>query len=168
MQPHSPYPNSNRTDPPPTRRRSSQGGKRLRRRRRSPYIPIFCAVAVLLLLIAAAGFLIINALGSSGEENPGDVSQSIPDQSVTAAISLPEPEPEPVYELYTTENTVQLEEPFPSQYVVLIDMETGEILAQRDSDVRINPASMTKILTLLVAAETIQDWDATFTMTIAE
>lgn len=170
MQPHSPYsyPDSNRIDPPPSRRSSPRRGRRRRRRRRNPYIPVFCAAAVLVGLIAAAGFLVVRAAGSRGEADSGDVSRPLPNQSVTAAISLPEPEPEPAYELFTTENTAQIADTFASQYVVLIDMETGEILAQRDSDARINPASMTKILTLLVAAETIQDWDATFTMTIAE
>ncbi len=48
---------------------------------------------------------------------------------------------------------------------ILIDVETQEILACRDPYLRINPASMTKILTLLVAAEHVQDLEDTFTMT---
>lgn len=48
---------------------------------------------------------------------------------------------------------------------ILIDVETQEILACRDPYLRINPASMTKILTLLVAAEHVQDLGDTFTMT---
>lgn len=48
---------------------------------------------------------------------------------------------------------------------ILIDVETQEILACRDPYTRINPASMTKILTLLVAVEHVEDWGDTFTMT---
>lgn len=49
---------------------------------------------------------------------------------------------------------------------ILIDVETEEILSCRDPYQRINPASMTKILTLLVAAEHVTDLQDTFTMTI--
>lgn len=40
-----------------------------------------------------------------------------------------------------------------SQYAVLIDADTGYIYAERNSDVKVPPASMTKVLTLLVATE---------------
>lgn len=49
---------------------------------------------------------------------------------------------------------------------VLIDVEAEEILASREPFQRISPASMTKILTLLVAAEHVSDLQDTFTMTI--
>lgn len=53
-----------------------------------------------------------------------------------------------------------------SSYAVLLDLDTGEVTAQRDAKTIINPASMTKILTLLVAAEHVSDPDDTFTMTL--
>lgn len=40
-----------------------------------------------------------------------------------------------------------------SQYVVLVDVDSGEIVCERKPNDIINPASMTKILTLLVAVE---------------
>ena len=40
-----------------------------------------------------------------------------------------------------------------SKYAVLLDAETGYIRAERNSDVKVSPASMTKVLTLLVATE---------------
>ena len=46
-----------------------------------------------------------------------------------------------------------------SQYVVLVDVDTGEIVCERKPDEIINPASMTKILTLLVAVEQLGDRD---------
>ncbi len=52
-----------------------------------------------------------------------------------------------------------------SKYGLLINLDTGDIVASKDGNVRINPASMTKILTLLVAAENIRDIDDTFVMT---
>ena len=52
-----------------------------------------------------------------------------------------------------------------SENVVCIDVEAGRILGQRGADTRIPPASMTKILTVLVAAEHITDPDDTFVIT---
>lgn len=53
-----------------------------------------------------------------------------------------------------------------SSNAVLIDLDSGKVVAQKDATTRINPASMTKILTLLVAAEHITDLDDTVTITI--
>lgn len=52
-----------------------------------------------------------------------------------------------------------------SKNAVLIDLDEGRIIASKDGDVRINPASMTKILTLLVAAKHIEDLGDTYEMT---
>ncbi|WP_024864762.1 D-alanyl-D-alanine carboxypeptidase family protein [Butyrivibrio sp. FCS014] len=52
-----------------------------------------------------------------------------------------------------------------SNYGLLINLDTGKVVASKDGNVRINPASMTKILTLLVAVEHLDDIDNTFTMT---
>ena len=46
-----------------------------------------------------------------------------------------------------------------STYGVLIDMDTGTVVAGREADTVINPASMTKILTVLVAAEHVTNPD---------
>lgn len=48
---------------------------------------------------------------------------------------------------------------------ILINVETEEIVACREPYQRINPASMTKILTLLVAAEHVENLQDTFTIT---
>lgn len=53
-----------------------------------------------------------------------------------------------------------------SENVVLVDLSENSIVAQKGAFDRINPASMTKVLTVLVAAEHITDLDDTFTMTL--
>jgi D-alanyl-D-alanine carboxypeptidase (penicillin-binding protein 5/6) len=85
-----------------------------------------------------------------------------------ASLELPEPEIEPaaVYTVSKTADTVQLGENIDSAYAVLIDLQSDTILAEKNADAVISPASMTKILTLLVAAEHVTDLDDTFTMTI--
>lgn len=85
-----------------------------------------------------------------------------------------EPEPQEELPLFTfnpqeTERTVGFPEEGRGVYStngVLIDVEAEEILAGREPFQRINPASMTKILTLLVAAEHVSDLQDTFVMTV--
>lgn len=50
-----------------------------------------------------------------------------------------------------------------SNYAILIDMDKNEIVASKNGDAKIYPASMTKVMTLIVAAEHITDLDALFT-----
>lgn len=52
-----------------------------------------------------------------------------------------------------------------SENGIFIDVEAGKILGQKDAGSRISPASMTKILTVLVAAEHITDPDDFFEIT---
>ncbi len=76
------------------------------------------------------------------------------------------------YAAEPSENTLELEDKlasgdeFFSTYAVLIDLDSKSILAQKDYKERINPASMTKILTVLVAAEHVEDLDDTLTITL--
>ena len=72
------------------------------------------------------------------------------------------------YEAHTTDQTGGFAESVVSEKGILIDVESGEIVAQKGAHDKISPASMTKILTVLVAAEHItpEQLDDTFTMTI--
>ena len=83
----------------------------------------------------------------------------------------PEPEPEPEAPALTlaqsTEATRVLDLELYSSSAVLVDVQGGTVLAEKAPDAKIYPASMTKVMTLLVAAENLPDLDATFTMTQA-
>lgn len=72
---------------------------------------------------------------------------------------------EPVFYAQADDNTIGSVGDCVSENVVFIDVESGRILAQKDAKMRISPASMTKILTILVAAEHITDADDTFEIT---
>jgi len=52
-----------------------------------------------------------------------------------------------------------------SHYGILVDLESGNVIAQRAADEVISPASMTKILTVLVAAEHVKNLDDQVTIT---
>lgn len=59
--------------------------------------------------------------------------------------------------------TVSLET-LDSPYAVLLDADTGEVLAGKRADEKIFPASMVKIMTVLTAIENIKNLDETVTM----
>ena len=133
-------------------RRYDREQRRARRRRRAMMrrLRILSVFAVIALTITAAMALI--------DRQPEIETPAAPEpEQVMAAVPAPAPEPEepeePVWTIASTPDTVQIGPDFPSQYVLLMDLETGQVLAERDRTARINPASMTKILTLLVSAE---------------
>ena len=52
-----------------------------------------------------------------------------------------------------------------SKYCALIDVDSNIVLAQRDAEQKMYPASMTKVMTLIVAVENMTTLTDTFTMT---
>lgn len=79
-----------------------------------------------------------------------------------------------VYQASITSDTAQIgaylldDQEFYSEYAILIGLSDNRVIAEKYGKRRINPASMTKILTVLVAAEHIdlEDLDDEFTMTL--
>lgn len=66
---------------------------------------------------------------------------------------------------HTTENTQEFSESFDAKYAVIIDTEENEIVACRSYNSRMYPASLTKVMTLIVAVENIDDLSETVTIT---
>jgi len=98
----------------------------------------------------------------------GSVSENDPEQAgEEPEIEEEEEEPaQPAYFAEATDATAALGEDVISSHAILIDKGLNQIVAQRDAKTIINPASMTKILTVLVAAEHVENLDDTFTITI--
>ena len=138
------------------RRQRAEARRRKQRARRRRQL------CILVPCLAAAGLIIGGLrLAGSTEEAPvkaGRVFQ-LPVEPLGAS-DYPRPRAD--------ESTVQLPDTFPSRCAVLLDAQSGIILAEKNADTVISPASMTKVLTVLVAAEQITeaDLDDTFTMTI--
>ena len=126
--------------------------QRARRQRQLKQLLPFCLVLVILVgLLTAWGFQ--HQPEESGEE--------------PAAPATVKPEEAPaVFQPQETDATIQLGEDFASEYAVVIDAEDGNIVAEKNPDTVISPASMTKILTLLVAAEHLENLEDTVTITI--
>ena len=121
------------------------------------------------------------AEGSARTINIREIADSLRQPVIAGSVILPteplEEAPVPLgrtmaeehsFEAHATSDTMDFDESIISQYGILIDVENGAILAQKDARERMNPASMTKILTVLVAAEhlTEADLDKTVSITI--
>ena len=109
---------------------------------------------------------------TSGEtDTPSETEAAVPEEPVQEPEPEPLPEPEPEQPALTlaqaSENTRTLDLELYSSSAVLVDVQSGTVLAEKGMDEKIYPASMTKVMTLLVAAENLPDLDATFTMTQA-
>ncbi len=84
----------------------------------------------------------------------------------TPTVSEPLTEQKPVFPEYTAQ-TVTLTDEVDADYALLMDVTDNRVLAAKDADVRTYPASVTKVMTLLVAVENITDFTETFTVTYA-
>ncbi len=65
----------------------------------------------------------------------------------------------------TSPKVIELDSKISSDYGILIDLSTNTVVARKNPDATIYPASMTKIMTLIVAYENCKNLDETFTMT---
>lgn len=167
--------------------------ERLRDRRRAKRRRVLRVVLTLLVCAALLGGAVyyahrqivkpyLDTPVTSGEtDTPSEPEAAVPEEPVQEpepeplpepeAEPEPEPEPEPEQPALTlaqaSENTRTLDLELYSSSAVLVDVQSGTVLAEKGMDEKIYPASMTKVMTLLVAAENLPDLDATFTMTQA-
>ena len=138
--------------------RTAARKQRQRARRRAMLLRTLPAAALVLL---AAGELLWFLSGETVTEEPGlpaDLNEIPP-------AGEPDPESYVPLSAQASSATVHLGEDFGSGYAILIDVEAGTVLAEKDAWTSVSPASMTKILTLLTAAEQIENLDASGVIT---
>ncbi|MGN1181150.1 MAG: D-alanyl-D-alanine carboxypeptidase family protein [Suilimivivens sp.] len=148
-------------------------------------LPLMACAVILFLLIFAGIRIFHKSTGKVGENKGGvieteenDISviddalnaqadQSDGDQRVEFPVEE-EKKASKIYSASADQDTKSIGEDVVSKHAIFIDLSSDTILAQRDASSIINPASMTKILTVLVAAENIEEknLDDTFTITI--
>lgn len=104
------------------------------------------------------------------EETDEETEEQTDEDKTDEETNLSDSEQEgSVYHFVSTPDTAAVSsEKIISTHAILIDESTDTIIASKGADERINPASMTKVLTVLVAAEQIkeEDLDDIFTMTL--
>lgn len=172
------------------KRREKLRRERLRRRRRKQAALGGAGCLVLVMII----FLAVHAWSGQGAEKPesgavsaekGETDRAFLTGSVFEAdagilggedealqdVPMEDEMPEDLpfasgYVMETTGSTRTIGgDNVQSTYGILIDLDNSTIVAQKNARDRIVPASMTKILTVLVAAEHITDLNDTFTIT---
>lgn len=124
------------------------------------------AVAALVLTIMIFG-IIISAVSCSAIKNnkPDDTPVNLPVNTDTPTEIPTEPEIE-LFEVDFSKSPSNFSaDDVNSKYAILIDAESGVVISHRSGNAKIYPASMTKVMTILVAVENIKDFNATFEMT---
>lgn len=124
-------------------------------------------------VIALILLLLIIGIFSKGKDKDKEPEKTlIPTESIVTepvVVATPEPTPAPTpepafvpFKPIVTDSTKGFSDAVNSAYGCLIDVEKNTVLAQKDYKVRINPASMTKVLTVLTAAKALgitgEDW----------
>lgn len=168
--------------------------KQMRRRKMiKKYAPLAVAGLVALIMVIVLIVVIGKAGGKdkSGEAagsgvtsgqlqeggNPGNGQNAPVSGNAATPTATPEPTSTPAptakpvkqYSFTTAEDAVTIySEEVISTHALLVDVSKDEIVASKGAFERISPASMTKVLTILVAAEHITEaqLDDTFTMTL--
>ncbi|MGN0676948.1 MAG: D-alanyl-D-alanine carboxypeptidase family protein [Ruminococcus sp.] len=142
--------------------------KKKRRKGRLKVKNIFFTLLIL-------GLIIWILCDSCNEKVPADnnmtVQKSVVQQTATSAVTesaiitttttVTEPPVKAEYPSLSA-NALQFDENIiTSPYGILIDNSTNEIIAYKNYDAKIYPASLTKIMTLIVAVENVKDFNDT-------
>ncbi len=112
------------------------------------------ALAVLVAIVAVPIWL----LTRDGDKPAKQPAESAP------PVSQPVKAEPPTYPVADAK-TVGFADTVDAKYAMLWDVTAQRVVAARQPDTRVYPASVTKVMTLLVAVENITDFTDTFTMT---
>lgn len=132
------------------------------RRRRLLYLRralILLVAAALLALMIATPIWIVRGIRNHRDRAKGSQADTKPTTTQTT-VPLPQTPAIPAVDA----QTLLLRSEIVSEYAVLLDMTEGRVVAAKNPYVQANPASITKVMTLLVAVENISDLQETYTM----
>lgn len=93
---------------------------------------------------------------NSEDNNAANDDNAEDDNALANAVKYPEKA-----ENYTELTSAELLSP----YIAVVDVTNNKLVAGRNAETRIYPASMTKVMTLIVAVENVKSMDDKFTMT---
>lgn len=112
---------------------------------------LICATLFMLAFVFAV-FLIVGADSAKPNDAPDTPAETTP---VVVLPDAPDYIPES-----DDSSAVMSDAKLDAEYALLMDMETGKVVASRKGDSKIFPASMTKIMTMIVCCEQISDVNA--------
>lgn len=138
------------------------------KRERNIRIALFAGF-ILILVLCVAGIIFALSGDNDNKKSSAKSKKTTPSQLAKEVANEPETEPDKftkvVYPKKASTYQDILSPDVLSPYVALLDVNNNEIIAGKSIDIRINPASMTKVMTLIVAVENLKSLDDTFTMT---
>lgn len=144
------------------------------RKKNKPVFYLQTASFILLILLLIYGILTIICLKKPDKkiitELPVRTSTAVHEQPLTSYTT------EPVEESFgeQTENSVypyrndksqRLSKDYKAEHALLMNADTQEVITYRNANARMYPASLTKIMTLIVAVENMEDLSDTVTIT---
>lgn len=138
------------------------------KKRRNLILKSLIALAVVVIVVIGIKCISTLVLKENNDNQTGDdqnvvatkeaISEDVTDSDKEDPASTSEPE-ETLYTVTDIKAGKALPKSVVSTNGVLIDAESGKVIAQKGCTKRITPASMTKILTVYVAAKNIKDLD---------
>ena len=140
--------------------------KRRRRRRRVSAAGVVLLVVMGLIIIAGIwGIIWLLTDSGSGKKKPEPVTYIETTPTTEPTTEPPTEPPPPVSYPERGASIIQPGTGLDSEYAILVDYDNNTVIAEKSSQTRIYPASMTKLMTLIVAIENIDNYNETFTMT---
>ena len=106
-----------------------------------------------------------NSGGSSPAANPASASSQNTTKSGGQNTAVTQERKWNLAKLSGNGQTKSIGSEVNANYAVVFDLDQGTILGEKNSSVTMNPASMTKVMTLLVAVENLPDLEKKITMT---
>ena len=126
---------------------------------------LFCWLMICFILFEAflVTVLLIRSLAAptAGDDPPSHDGESTTDGTapIDPPVDLPVFTDADIPALPTATAATKTISGIHSKYAVLVNAKTGEIVAQSDADTRFEPASLTKVMTLIVACENLKESD---------
>ena len=127
--------------------------KRKRKKKLNARGKLFLFAFCLIVIIIAALIISIANKENKNDESPNTILETVP---VSETIPTEPPTPTPVpnqYEGISVFNNLY------SNEAILIDAQTGEVIDELNADTCAFPASVTKMMTLLISCENLTDYD---------
>lgn len=151
----------NSHDPERQNRPSGDRKPPKKKRRLKPFIKFLLTIIALTVVLVIIAVSVSKCSTDSDEQTDKTVSSQVSEVASGVNTTPEQKSNRPA----DTINTVTLGAQIESAHAVLIDASDNTVLARRNADKVIYPASMTKAVTLLIVAENIDDITATFKMT---
>ena len=125
---------------------------------------IICYLVAATLIIAVV-FLAASKMKTKNKDTETELQTAVSEELVTE--NTEEIEKVEIYRAESTPQTVEIGEAIESPHAILIDEQAKTIIAQKNPYEKMYPASMTKVMTVLVACENISPEDLDKTVPVS-